>query len=257
MGYIRKLYWITVNQFGFDLRLFLNAWLKLPRYIYDLYCFKKNYNGKLELLPCLHDAGEESGVSNTEYFSQDLHVAQKIFSTAPERHVDIGSRLDGFVAHVASFRDIEVFDIRKNTSEINGIIFNQLDLMSPGQQYKNYCDSISCLHALEHFGLGRYGDEVDTSGYIKGLDAISSMLKTGGVMYLSVPVGISKVMFNAHRIFDPREIIRVANECDLNITGLVCISSNGVLTVLSDIENGLKFLSESTYNLAIFTFTKK
>jgi hypothetical protein len=65
--------------------------------------------------------------------------------------VDIGSRVDGFIAHVASFRDIEVLDIRKNEEKIENITFIQADVMKPDEKYKNYCDSISSLHAIEHF----------------------------------------------------------------------------------------------------------
>ena len=34
--------------------------------------------------------------------------AQKIFKACPEKHIDIGSRIDGFVAHVATYRKIAV-----------------------------------------------------------------------------------------------------------------------------------------------------
>ena len=129
--------------------------------------------------------------------------------------------------------------------------------MGSGHEFMNYCDSVSCLHAFEHFGLGRYGDNVDASGYTKGLKAISSMLKVGGKMYLSVPVGVSKVMFNAHRVFDPREIINTAIINSLHVKDLVCISSYGSITTLGDIEQDLKYLSESEYNLAVYTFVKE
>jgi len=38
--------------------------------------------------------------------------------------VDIGSRVDGFVAHVASFREIEVFDVRPISAQIPASSFN-------------------------------------------------------------------------------------------------------------------------------------
>jgi hypothetical protein len=57
---------------------------------------------------------------------------------------------------VASFRPIEVFDIRKNYNQVQNITFIQGDLMQLDSKYENYCDSISSLHAIEHFGLGRY-----------------------------------------------------------------------------------------------------
>lgn len=93
-------------------------------------------------------------------------VARAIHTAKPVKHVDIGSRVDGFVAHVASFREIEVFDVRPISTAVPGVLFRQADLMdSPSlpadTEGGGYCDSLSCLHAIEHFGLGRYGDTVD------------------------------------------------------------------------------------------------
>ena len=59
----------------------------------------------------LQDYSDNAGQNKGHYFHQDLLVAKMIYDTKPRRHIDIGSRLDGFVAHVASFREIEVFDI--------------------------------------------------------------------------------------------------------------------------------------------------
>lgn len=57
--------------------------------------------------PCLEDRYQESGNATGHYFHQDLLVANRIFVNNPIRHVDIGSRIDGLVAHVASFREIK------------------------------------------------------------------------------------------------------------------------------------------------------
>jgi SAM-dependent methyltransferase len=66
------------------------------------------------------------------------------------------------------------------------------------------CDSISCLHVLEHFGLGRYGDPIKYTGYLDGLCNIHQILKPGGKFYFSVPMGPQRVEFNAHRFFSAR-----------------------------------------------------
>jgi hypothetical protein len=63
------------------------------------------------------------------------------------------------------------------------------------------CDSLSCLHALEHFGLGRYGDPIDYDGHLKGFLNIYKMLKKSGIFYFSVPIGCQRIEFNAHRVF--------------------------------------------------------
>ena len=155
---------------------------------------KKNF-------PCLYDIQDNAGTLSGDYFHQDLLVAQAIYKANPVKHVDIGSRTDGFVAHVASYREIEIFDIRSVENKISNIKFVQLDFMSDNIQYQEYTDSISSLHAIEHFGLGRYGDPLDVNGHIKGLDNIYKMLKPGGIFYFSVPIGKQRIEFNAHRVF--------------------------------------------------------
>ncbi len=115
--------------------------------------------------------------------------------------MDVGSRIDGFVAHVASFRPIEVLDIRPLDTQIPNIIFRQADLMKPADELLEACDSLSCLHAIEHFGLARYGDPVDFDGHVKGLNNLTRLLRPGGRLYLSCPIGALRIEFNAHRVF--------------------------------------------------------
>jgi len=153
----------------------------MPRFIRDYFRFRSKYKGRLNIKPCLHDWYEESGNIRNEYFWQDLLVAKDIFSSMPEKHVDIGSRIDGFIAHIASFREIEIFDIRPITAHIPGVIFKQADLMNPEYNLIDYCDSLSCLHTLEHFGLGRYGDPVDPLGFKQGFTNMASSLKKGAL----------------------------------------------------------------------------
>jgi hypothetical protein len=151
--------------------------------------------------PCLEDRRQESGTAKGHYFHQDLLIAGRICTNQPTRHVDIGSRIDGLVAHVASFREIEVLDIRELASPAPNILFRRADLMAPDFALEDYCDSVSCLHALEHFGLGRYGDRIDYRGHLRGWDNIHKMVKKGGKLYFSVPIGEQRIEFNAHRVF--------------------------------------------------------
>lgn len=175
-----RIHWLLSAQLGIDLIKIFCSIRGICRYLADLIYFRKIFTGRLELVPCLHDWHEEGGVTKNEYFWQDLLVARKIFSAKPDKHVDIGSRVDGFVAHVASFREIEVFDIRPISTIIPGVIFRQADLMNFHESIVDYCDSLSCLHALEHFGLGRYGDPIDPKGHESGVCNMSRMLRSGG-----------------------------------------------------------------------------
>ncbi|PKN69221.1 MAG: hypothetical protein CVU54_10765 [Deltaproteobacteria bacterium HGW-Deltaproteobacteria-12] len=159
------------------------------------------------LYPCLEDAENESGVASGHYFHQDLLVAGRVFANNPVKHVDIGSRIDGFVAHVASFREIEVFDIRELSNTIPNINFRRFDLIDSNFRLRDYCDSLSCLHALEHFGLGRYGDEINYDGHLIGWENIYKTLKKGGKLYFSVPIGPQRIEFNAHRVFSVKYLL--------------------------------------------------
>ncbi len=162
-----------------------------------------------KLYPCLQEKNQQSGVLAEHYFYQDLHVARKIFQNEPEKHVDVGSRVDGFVAHVASFRNIEVMDVRNLQITIPSIHFARADLSAQDFSLTDYCDSISCLHALEHFGLGRYGDRIDYEGHLRGWENLYKILKKGGKFYFSVPIGEQRIEFNAHRVFSVRYLLKM------------------------------------------------
>lgn len=171
---------------------------------------KKNKDFKIRFLnPVLDERFTESGIIKGHYFQQDLLVANKIYLNNPNKHVDVGSRIDGFVAHVASFREIEVFDIRKLDKKIKNILFRRIDFMNIGEDLVSYCDSVSSLHAIEHFGLGRYGDPVDYYGHIKAIENIYIMLKPGGKFYFSVPMGRQRIEFNAHRVFSLKYLMNL------------------------------------------------
>ncbi len=257
MTAIEKIYWFLSDQLGFDPRATLRSLLSLPRYIRDLLRFRSNYTGRLELLPCLQDWHEEGGATKTEYFWQDLLVARRIFEAKPEKHVDIGSRVDGFVAHVASFREIEVFDVRPITTHIPGVTFIQADLMQPVSGKVGYCDSLSCLHALEHFGLGRYGDPIDPGGFERGLANMAGLLKEDGVFYLSVPIGIDRVEFNGQRVLDPRVIVKLAVQHALELSALTVIRPGGKIEAPALDELQLSALASQRYALGIFVFHKR
>jgi hypothetical protein len=159
--------------------------------------------------PILDDFKKQAGIATGHYFHQDLLIASFISANNPARHIDVGSSIEGFVAHVASFRKIDVFDIRPlRILGHDQIRFVQGNLMELDDALICSCDSLSCLHAIEHFGLGRYGDPIDPEGHLKGFNNLHKMLKKDGFLYISFPIGESGVHFNAHRVFDPREILK-------------------------------------------------
>ncbi|MEO8398890.1 MAG: DUF268 domain-containing protein [Ignavibacteriaceae bacterium] len=207
-----------LNLFGFYPKKLKASFKGIPFFLKNKSKIKKqikSYNFEFKITsiyPCLNDRFDKAGNLPLHYFYQDLFVANRIFKNKPVKHVDIGSRIDGFAAHIASFREIEIFDIRELKDEIKNIIFIQADLMDENFKMENYCDSISSLHAIEHFGLGRYGDKVDIAGHIKGLNNIYKLLKTGGKFYFSTPIGKQRIEFDAHRVFSVKYLLQLFKE---------------------------------------------
>lgn len=233
-----------------------NGW-----YSKDFKVFKKKLGKNSEFplyknYPCLNDRNDSAGFVKSPYFSQDIFVAKKIFHNHPIKHVDIGSRIDGFVAHVAIFREVEVFDIRPMDYTIPNIVFKQADITDETRIPANYCDSISCLHALEHFGLGRYGDIIDPDGHTKGFNNITKILKPGGTFYFSVPMGIQRIEFNAHRIFGMPYLMKMVST-NYDIVSFAYIDDNCIMHTNAKLtEESISSSFGCNHGCAIFELKK-
>ena len=204
----------------------------------------------------LDDIQDSAGNAKGHYFHQDLLVARLIHEKNPALHLDIGSRIDGFVAHVASFRKISVLDIRNLELDIHeNIEFIKSDLFS--FDAVEAFDSISCLHTIEHIGLGRYGDEIDPDGPIKAFGKLISILKKKGTLYLSFPIGrASKVIFNRHRIFTPTVIYEwVRDNPNVSIASFDFINDRGDLETKQEIEVVANLDIE--YGCGVYTLVKE
>jgi hypothetical protein len=90
-----------------------------------------------------------------------------------------------------------------------------------------YADSVSCLNALEHFGLGRYGDPVNFNGHRCGFANLARACESGGILYLSVPIGPQRVEFNAHRVFSVEYVLGMADSHALRSVGFSYIDDSG------------------------------
>lgn len=233
-----------------------------PWYIADYRKFIKLSKGNTDFIikdnyPCTKDKFLSSGISSGHYFNQDIYVAREIFKAHPIKHVDIGSRIDGLIAHLVVFRELEVFDIRPMDNEVKNVVFRQVDFMNEARIIENYCDSISCLHTIEHFGLGRYGDEIDPNGHLKGFKTISRMLKPNGIFYFSVPMGPSLIEFNAHRIFGLKYLIDWVN-VEYDIQKFSFIDDNGQINEDVILNDDLTMNNCKCYHgCAIFVLKKK
>jgi hypothetical protein len=155
--------------------------------------------------PCLFDRCDTFS-PGSHYFYQDIWAFTKIYNSKIPLHVDVGSKVD-FVSFLTAITNVEFIDIRpldapylKNLKSIEGSI-----LQMPHND--NSIKSLSCLHVAEHIGLGRYGDPLDPKGTFKAARELARVLAPGGNLYFSLPVGMPKLCFNAHRIHSPKQIL--------------------------------------------------
>jgi SAM-dependent methyltransferase len=209
-----KRFYRLLSSFGIHPKLVTQSARGWRFYRNDLREIKKqlesNKDFKLgDSYPVLRERFETNGDLKSHYFHEDLLVAQRVFENRPVKHVDVGSRVDGFVAHVASFREIEVFDIRPQEAIVKNMKFVTADFMNIQADLYNYTDSLSSLNVIEHFGLGRYGDPIDVNGHLKGLDNMYKVLKPGGKFYFSTPIGPQRIEFNAHRVFSMEYLLKI------------------------------------------------
>lgn len=205
----------------------------------------------LNSYPILFDRYEEAGEVPKHYFLQDLWAAKKIFHTGVKTHYDIGSRLDSFISHCLVFCKVVMLDVRPLKSKIPNLEFIKADCMNMKNIKNNSITSLSALHAVEHFGLGRYGDPIDPEGYIKAIKEMQRVTRKSGNIYYSGPIGKQRLEFNAHRVFNPFTIIDLFDKCELIEFSAVDDKDRFI-----EKTDPKKFVT-SNYSCGLFHFVKK
>jgi SAM-dependent methyltransferase len=178
-----------------------------PRYLRDRRAYQRLPGApklsRLDDFPQLLDRTSATPFE-PHYTFQDGWAARQIAELAPERHVDVGSRIS-FVIGLGAFVPVTFVDLRPLEIDLSGlssVAGSILDLPFEDGSLA----SLSCLHVAEHIGLGRYGDPLDPSGTPRAAREMVRVLAPGGSLLVGLPVGAPRTEFNAHRIHDPREV---------------------------------------------------
>ena len=213
--------------------------------------------------PQIYDYQSKAGEVDSHYFLQDIYVADLIGMEGVKKHYDIGSRVDGFVSHLLTNPNLEevvMIDIRPFPIAVKKLSFIQADATNLYDLEDESLESISSLHALEHFGLGRYGDPIDPLACFQAMKAIQRVTKKNGKIYISTPIAMKDAcMFNAHRIFSPQTIVKQFEACEL--VKMAFIQEGFRINEFDKIE-AQKVIHEEEYQLGsydcgIFVFEKK
>lgn len=137
----------------------------------------------------------------------------------PREHVDVSSSVY-FVALASAIVPMRHLDYRPPALDLPRLDCSAGDLMALPFADRAVA-SLSCMHAVEHIGLGRYGDPLDPCADLKAAAELSRILAPGGRLYLVVPVGRCRVAFNAHRVYDFQSVRALFPALDLDQWALV------------------------------------
>jgi SAM-dependent methyltransferase len=199
------------RSFLFDPLVFAQKLRGLSYFARNAYVYRRNAsNGSfpLRLRDVYYTSFDRFHAARTahgHYFHQDLWAARLVAASGERKLVDVGSRVDGFVAHVLPFCDVQYVDIRPLDAEVAGLEYVPGSILA-----MPFADDairlVTCLHVIEHVGLGRYGDPVDPQGPWRAARELARILAPDGMLLLGTPVGRERLMFDAHRIFDPETV---------------------------------------------------
>lgn len=222
-------------------------------FVADFETFKKSNDGRFELdhandFPCLHD--------KTEYTEFDAHYVyhpawafRVLKQINPVKHVDIASTLH-FCSMISAYIPTEFYDYRPAQLNLDGLISGRADLINlPFGD--NTIQSLSCMHTIEHIGLGRYGDPIDPEGDMKAIKELKRVVAPGGSLLFVVPTGKKKLMFNAHRIYAFDQVRSYFDGFELKEFSLVTDKHEFIRNA------DPKIADEQTYGCGCYWFVKK
>lgn len=162
---------------------------------------------------CFGDATAGTGFDR-HYVFHTAWASRVLAESRPAEHVDISSSLY-FVSSVSAFVPVRFYDYRPAQLALSGLSCEHADLTRLHFADESIA-SLSCMHVVEHVGLGRYGDPLDYDGDLKAAAELARVVAPDGQLLFVVPVGgEARVQFNAHRIYTYRQVLTMFPGFDL------------------------------------------
>ena len=156
---------------------------------------------------------------DTHYVYHPAWALRIVKNINPPLHIDISSTLH-FCANLSAILPVEFYDYRPANLKLDNLKSKQGDLTNLPFLTDSIL-SISCMHTVEHVGLGRYGDPIDPNGDLKAIEELKRVTAIGGNLLFVTPTGKPKIEFNAHRIYSYSQILSYFRGFELRESALV------------------------------------
>jgi len=203
-----------------------------------------------DIYPYLNDKTNTIGV-DYHYVYHTAWASRILAKTRPDYHIDISSYLY-FSTLVSAFIPVKFYDFRPAKLLLSNLSSESIDLLQLPFE-NNSIISLSCMHVIEHIGLGRYKDPIDPNGDLKAIKELIRVLAANGSLLFVVPIGKPKVMFNGHRIYSYEQIINYFSELYLEEFALIPDQSEELGILLNA---KLDFVDQQNYGCGCFWFKK-
>ena len=199
--------------------------------------------------PCLSDSTDDTGF-DLHYVLHTSWAARILAKNKPQVHVSFGDSLY-FVGIASAFMPITFCDIRKSGLPFRDIEEDRADLTRLPPSWTGTLQSVSCMHVLEHIGLGRYGDALDAGGDRKAAAELARVLAPGGQLLMVVPMeDPPRLCFNAHRLYSYSQVMGLFP--DLSLLEFTLITYEGQFFENAD----PRLLEGRKYACGCFLYTK-
>lgn len=138
----------------------------------------------------------------TDYF---LYTALDLFPIQNKSVAIMGSQRPTYesvcvVFNASSCTTIEYQKINMDYPNMKAITVSEYD------ENPQTFDAAISISSFEHDGLGRYGDPLKPNGDLSALKKMTCTLKEDGLLFLSVPIGMDKIVWNMHRIYGQKRL---------------------------------------------------